>query len=113
MKYREYMEDHPEENVTWCKPYTDSKGNAVIMLDGSMDIILFNGRKFHINGDGRKLTFASSRILKAFAQALDPYYDQYSGYTDTEIILQNLRECGCASCPFRGECELMGEEIEE
>lgn len=117
MKYREYMEEHPEENVTWCKPYTDDKGNALVMWEGEPLVILMDDGREYWRGkydwEYREQNRLDDQAVEAFARHLDPDYSPARGYTDTQIILQNLRECGCASCPFREECELMDEEIEE
>lgn len=35
MTYRQYMQDHPEENMSFCKPYTnDDEDRFLIMYDG-------------------------------------------------------------------------------
>lgn len=105
MKLKDYMEQHPGENLSWCKPYTDEDGNALIMYEGEAIAYQINGQK-HLKG-------GSCFDLEQFAREINPYHDDYKGYTDEHIALEMLRECGCASCPFRDECEAMNEDLTE
>ena len=49
--------------------------------------------------------------LEQLAREVNSDYDLYSGYDDTHIALQSMHEIGCWHCPFRDECEAMGEEV--
>lgn len=48
MTYREYMQDHPEENMHFCKQYTnDNEDRFLIMYDGEADAIVAPGIEAH------------------------------------------------------------------
>ena len=48
MTYKEYFEQHPEANFTWCKPYTDeTETRFLIMYDGEPLSIIAPGIEGH------------------------------------------------------------------
>ena len=113
MKVIDYMEEHPEENLYWCKPYTDDSGSFLVMWEGNpLAIRTADGREYWRNPVGLQ-NVLDAQALEAFAKYLEPDYSDWQGYTDEEIILMNMSECGCASCPFRGQCEIMTDEMDE
>ena len=113
MKYLDYMEEHPEENLVWCKPYTDGRGNYLVMWEGTpLSIKTDDGREYWRNPVGLQYVL-DDQALEAFAKHVDPDYKYWKGYSDEEIILMNLGECGCSSCPYRGCCEIMTEDMGE
>lgn len=109
MTYMEYMNEHPDENFTWCKPYTnDSEDCYLIMYDGE-------AQEIHSPGIDAYRYDGSLRLhMEEFARLLAGNdYDLYKGYTDEHIALQYMHECGCASCPSRHACETMLKEMED
>ena len=107
MKYTEYMKLHESENLSWCKPYTDETGKYVlVMCDGkpssmhspSQEVFCHNGT-------------LTDDAMKQFAREVNPYYDLYNGWDDCHIALDAMHEVGCASCPWRENCEAMREEM--
>lgn len=108
MTYMEYMQDHPEENLSWCKPYTnDGEDRFLIMYDGEPLEVHAPGIEGH-RYDGT-LRIYMEQFTRELAGA---DYDLYQGYTDEEIALKYMHECGCASCPARHLCEVMKEEMQ-
>lgn len=105
----EYMMDHDMANMGWCKPYTnDDETCFMIMYDGEVIRILAPGI------DAGRHDGALRIYMEQFARSLaGDDYDLYSGYTDEQIALKYLHECGCASCPVRHECETMNETMED
>lgn len=107
MKYLDYMKQNPEQNFTWCKPYTnDSETHYLVVYDGIAHSIETPDITAHRYGGGN-----FDETLEQLAREVNPDYDLYSGYDDTYIALQSMHEIGCWHCPFRDECEAMGEEV--
>ena len=107
MTYREYMQEHDTENLSWCKPYTAKDGAyALIMYEGKPDSIISPDCEAHRwNGT------LTDDVMEHFARAVNPDYDLYSGYDDAYIAIIAMQECGCAACPFCADCDAMGEEF--
>lgn len=102
------------ENLGWCRPYTsDDDRTAVAIMEGKIVNIQIDGQD--VEWDERTiLSFSySADILHRLAQSINPYYDEYSGYDDTKIILDALNERGCSECPWRDECDAMQCEDED
>lgn len=111
MTYREYFEEHEDENLSWCKPYFDESGEYYInMYDGIVEAVITPKVKIIRVYD---LNNTLDDIVTEVAKAVNPDYDFYSGWDDLHIALDAMHECGCASCPFKDDCEVMGEEIQE
>jgi hypothetical protein len=109
MTYLEYMMDHGTENLSWCRPYTnDDETYFLIMYDGE-------ALEIHAPGyEGHRYDGTLRIYMEQFARELaGDNYDLYSGYTDEQIALEYLHECGCASCPARHVCEAMNETMED
>lgn len=109
MTYKEYMFSHQDENMHFCKPYTnDDEDRFLIMYDGEADAIVAPGIEAHRwNGLLRIYMEQFTREL------VGEDYDLHHGYTDEEIALHYMHEIGCASCPFFHVCEAMNEEMED
>lgn len=109
MTYLEYMTEHPEENLSWCRPYiNDAEDSWMILCDGKVTEV-------HAPGiDGRSWDGTMQEALPRFARHLaGDDYDLYEGYTDDEIATNYLHCCGCASCPARHRCDAMTEQVED
>lgn len=110
MTYREYMDNHEDENLSWCRPYTDKSGDhSMVICDGEILCITapdYEGWRY----DGT----LTDGMLERFAREVNPDYDLFgAGWTDMDKALNAMHEVGCAHCPWRDECEAMGEEMEE
>ena len=109
MTYREYMEANRHENFSWCKPYADdTETHFLIVYDGIASSISTPYITAHRYGG---CDFEAE--LEALARDVNPDYDLYSGYNDQQIAMERMHEIGCWHCPFRDECETMGEEMDE
>ena len=112
MTYREYFEIHEDENFSWCKPYFDESGEyCIVMLEGEPCGIVTPEVEIVSGYDGAQA--AIDETIPLIAKAINPDYDLYSGWTNLHIALDAMRECGCANCPFKDDCEPMGEEMQE
>ena len=107
MKYLDYMSNNPDANFDWCKPYSDGNNRYLIIYDGIANAIYTPDTTAH-RYDG----YSFDEALEVLAREVNPYYDLHIGYTDKEIALMAMHETGCASCPFRHECEAMMEEVQ-
>lgn len=109
MKYIDYMNEHPTENLCWCKPYTnDDETHYLIMYDGKPEVIITpNIEAWRYDGS---LTEA---IMEQFAREVNPGYETYSHWSDTHIALEAMREIGCHYCPFKNDCDPMIEEMDQ
>lgn len=112
MKYIEYMETHANENLSWCKPYTNNDETVYIVVhDGEAESISTPDREIVRGYNGTQ--DAIDEAVAQIAKDINPYYDDYSGWSDLHIALEEMHECGCASCPFKGDCDAMGEEMND
>lgn len=106
MTYREYMDEHRDENMSWCKPYVSDSGSvcvAVTVLDGGISQILIDGEETAVTADN----------IQSTAKLVNDDYDLYSGWSDTHILLDgNISERGCAECPYNAFCQQMDEEMD-
>ena len=111
MTYREYFEEHENENIGWCKPYFDESEEYCIVMGGGSVASIDTPDERIIRGldPNRTLDEAITKIAKA----INPDYDLYSGWPDIIIALETMHKGGCASCPFKDDCDVMGEEMEE
>ena len=109
MKYLEYFEQHPEENLSWCKCYANK--------DEDHFLVMYDGEPIRIETPVTCKDIRMNRIecedLKDFALSVNNGYHCYHGWTDEDIALDVMHEIGCGSCPFRHECEAMHEEMED
>ena len=107
--YREYMEEHDGENLSWCKPYSDDSGEyKLIMYEGIVDSISAPTIEAWRWNDT-----LTAEVLRDFARAVNPDYNEYKGWTDEHIALEVMHPIGCSACPWFGDCEAMGEETDE
>lgn len=103
------MEANYTENFSFCKPcYNDSGDYALVMFDGELSAIKTPDLVAY-RYDGT----LTDEVMQQFAKAVNPNYDLYSGYNDIHIALEAMHPVGCAYCPFKDDCEIMGEEISE
>ena len=107
--YGEYMAEHPEENMSWCRPYVSDDGRYAVAVNEG-EIIEAITPEGHLPVG--YLSPLTEDEIEKLAREIDPEYELYSGWTDTEIILNKLHETGCASCPFFGKCDAMSQEME-
>ena len=109
MTYREYFEEHDDENLSWCKPYANDEEDCfIIMYEGDAGgIVTPDVEAIRCEGT------ITDDLLEALARKVNTNYDWYSKWSDLHIALDAMHECGCASCPFKDDCDAMGEEMEE
>ena len=110
MKYLEYMNEHPTENLGWCKPYTDKNENKYL--------VIYDGEVSGIKTETAEVTTLDGRwelekALGELARKVTKDYDLYSGYSDKELALIAMHEVGCADCPWKYDCDAMGEYIND
>ena len=113
MTYREYMENHPEENLSWCRPYRSENGRVVLSYnEGRIQTLMIDGEEIEdFDPMSAKQEAAWERVCRASID--EETLGLYSGYSWSEIALRDgLVECGCADCPWKGICDAMSEEIE-
>nr|DAR24149.1 MAG TPA: hypothetical protein [Caudoviricetes sp.] len=91
------------ENLSWCRPY--------ISRDGSCAMVINEGEIINIMIDDKDFVNPSREQLAALAARLNPddADPDADGEELTEILLDSMREVGCADCPYRDECECMDE----
>lgn len=105
--YRDLAEEDESMNLGWCKPYVSADGSHVLILhDGEVESIFSPAvRAYRWNGS------LTDEVMAAFAREVNPYYDDYQGWTDLHIALEAMQETGCWHCPWRDDCDAMGEEV--
>ena len=109
MKYLEYMEENQYENMSWCKPYKDkSEKYTLVVHEGEPLSIMSPTTEAH-RYDGS----LNDEMMEQFARAVNPDYNEYSGWSDVQIALDAMHEVGCASCPWKEDCDAMGEEMDK
>ena len=91
------------ENLSWCRPYISRDGScAMVINEGEIINIMINGKDFP--NPSREQLAALDALLNP--DDADPDAD---GEELIEILLDDMREVGCADCPYRDECECMEE----
>lgn len=116
MTYRDYFESHPEENLSWCRPYHSENGRvALAMNEGYICALTIDGEDVNI-GPAHNYTEQEplwERVARASIEDEDLLDIETRRYTWREIALMDgLVECGCASCPFADICDVMSDEME-
>ena len=109
MTYGEYMQENPDENLSWCRPYVSKDGRYAIAVNEGEIIEAITPEGHMPEGHLSPLTEDEIHTL---AQAVNPDYSMYRGYTDEELIYQVMRETGCAYCPFFDHCDAMTKEMD-
>lgn len=105
---RAYMDEHPDENLGWCKPYRSDDGHVAFTVnEGRLDSVCINGKYYS--------TLDMDALWHEIYKALVPEEERnlYSGYTESEIVRLHgyAHECGCADCPWNDICEAMDIEM--
>ena len=103
MLYKDYMKANEKENLSWCRPFTDGNGNYLVIYE--MDCM--------IHSKDASINCPTEKQLSEFAKTVNPYYDDYFGYTSEEIIIDAMEETGCCQCPFFNDCAAMDVTINE
>lgn len=102
MTCREYLKNHENENLSWCKPYADKSGDYLLILQDKKLIA--------IKTPEGVLTKPDFLTRLKLAQKINPDFDEYVGCSSTTIMLDAMHETGCAHCPyFENGCEAMDE----
>lgn len=107
MTVRELMKENGE-NLGWCKPYVSADGKYVLAVN-EVEVagMIFNGEDIKADKLG------DPDLLRQFAKAVNPDYDDYDGWGDLHIALEgDIRECGCADCPWFSICDAMDGDVE-
>lgn len=109
MKYLEYMQNHADENFSWCKPYADESGEyKLVMHDGLLESVKSPTiTAYRYDGS------LTDDVKEQFAREVNPDYDLYKGWDDEHIMLDAMHPVGCASCAWFYECEAMGETMSD
>lgn len=96
--YRKMMIDQGG-NLGWCRPYEAENGRVKFAInEGKICSLLIDGEEANVDSD----------TLQQAARIVSDYYDDYDGYTDTEIIMRgNIKECACHECPWFDVCAAM------
>lgn len=110
MTYLDYANDHPDFHPAWCVPFSDDSEERFLIIHDGLASMIESPEVTSVRGE---LLCDFDSDLGAFAQAVNPDYDAYSGYTDQQIAMMAMHETGCAACPFRHECEAMSAEMDE
>ena len=107
--YADYMRDHPDENLGWCKPYMSKDGRYAVAVNEG-EIIEAITPEGHLPKD--HVSPLTDPEIETLAQAVNPDYDLYDGWDNGYILLQAMHETGCASCPFFSKCDAMTQTME-
>lgn len=115
MTYRDYMENHPEENLSWCRPYRSENGRvALVYNEGRILSLMIDEKEVDIDWPVRDQSQLWERVCRASIEDEALLDIETRRYSWREIALMDgLVECGCANCPFADTCDAMMEEIEE
>lgn len=115
MTYRDYMENHPEENLSWCRPYRSKNGRvALVYNEGRILSLMIDEKEVDIDWPVRDQSQLWERVCRASIEDEALLDIDTRCYSWREIALMDgLVECGCANCPFADTCDAMMEEIEE
>ena len=103
MTYREMM-TRDGGTLGWCEPYESDNGRVKLSLnEGTINCV---------EVDGVQEASPSAEALERIARLVNPHYSDYSGYSDTHIILDAMHRLNnCCDCPFFTECAAMDEDI--
>lgn len=114
MNYREYMENHPEENLSWCRPYRSENGRVALSYNsGRIESAMIDGAEIAIDGAQKNQAALWERVARASIEDEALLDVETRRYSWKEIALMDgLVEGGCASCPWKDLCDAMSEEIE-
>ena len=107
MTYRDYFEQHCDQNIGWCKPFTDKNEEYfLIQYDGEIISAKTPAGIYH-RYDGT----LTADTMESIARAVNNGYYCYRGWTDEHVALDVMHEIGCAQCPFHDTCEAYNEEV--
>ena len=86
-------------NLSWCRPFESENGKVWFALnEGSVEGLKIDGEDVDVNAE---------TLHRAAVMANDEY-DEYEGYSDTEILLDSpASECDCCDCPWFAMCAAM------
>lgn len=101
-RQRDYFKKNEDEHTLLCVPYRDDSNNFMILLNGNVHSLFFNGKSVYS---------PSAADVKQFAQTVNTYYDSYNGWDDVHIATEVMTECGCSDCPFFEDCAAMDDFI--
>lgn len=103
MTYRELMKQN-NENMDRCVPRSFVGGRIVaVEMNGDIDGLMIDGAEVP----------CSEEYIRIAAKMANEYYDCYSGWDDTHILLDaDSCEMPCRLCPWFDVCAAMDEETE-
>ena len=110
MKLYEKMRDG--ENLSWCRPF--------VTKDEKVWLIRNSGEVTALMKDGVSMIRPDEETLKNLARIYNE--EDYNEWINNEelsyiradeILTDVMKECGCAECPYRDDCECMDCEDED
>ena len=94
--YRKMMVDQGG-NLGWCKPYIGKR----------VSIALNEGKIVSLMVDGAEIDVTEENVKNA-AKIANQFYDDYSGWDDSHIIVDgDTKEATCSQCPWFSVCDAM------
>lgn len=106
--YRKMMLDKGG-NLYWCAPYQSKDGSIKFSLcEGKINGLQIDGEKVESDTDVLSPEYYSDALLEKVARKMNVYYEEYSGWDNTHIIMdaaESIRDC--ADCPYFNDCEAM------
>lgn len=115
MTLREYFQWHPDQNMSWCKPYISDNERVVAAVNEEGIICLrIDGEDIPETRNEKGQYAISDEAIKRAAMIVNPDYADYEGYSEEEKFYRgDIHETGCAFCPWRDDCEVMDYDDEE
>jgi len=106
--YRKYMIDNGG-NLSWCAPYQSEDGKIKFSLcEGKINGLQIDGAEIESDTGVMAAEYYSDYLLEKVARRMNAVYDEYSGYSNTHIIMDAAEPIhNCSDCPFFSFCEAM------
>lgn len=99
--YRDHMTE-TRESLTWCQALSNESG--------TIQCVSLEGRLESFQVDGKYMPTTKDLINQIARRLTGSNYEMFQGWTDEELIRQELQERPCCECPWFNECEAMDQE---
>lgn len=101
------------EDLDWCRCYhgtaPDGTECYAVVCEGKIVSAMIGG-----DPQDPPIDNATADDVARLARTVNPDYIQYQGWDDQHIALEAMPDrCGCANCPWRNDCEVMGADAED